>query len=105
LLISVAVTQVWRIYSETLRADYRGSGRFTAYPMLSLATIAICTAYAWWLHTPDTIVPNLRSGLACLWSPGAMVLVQAVGIISFLYAGRSEVTAGRVMIDLRQDRI
>ncbi|HYA20172.1 MAG TPA: prolipoprotein diacylglyceryl transferase family protein [Burkholderiales bacterium] len=105
LLISVAVTQAWRIYSETLRADYRGGGRFTAYQMLSLATMGICAGYAWWLHTPDTIVPSLRAGLAYLWSPGALVLVQVVGIISFLYAGRSEVTAGRVMIDLRQDRI
>jgi len=105
LLISIAVTQVWRIYSETLRADFRGSGSITAYQKLSVATIAICAAYAWWLHVSPTIIPDLRAGLACLWSPGALILVQAVGIFSFLYAGRSEVTAGRVTIDLRQDRI
>jgi prolipoprotein diacylglyceryltransferase len=105
LLLSIAVTQLWRIYSEMLRADYRGDGRITAYQKLSLATIAICAAYAWWLHAPATVTPSLRAGIAHLWSPGALVLIQAVGLFGFLYAGRSEVTAGRVMIDLRQDRI
>jgi hypothetical protein len=30
------VTQVWRFLSEFLRADYRGSGRISAYQVMAL---------------------------------------------------------------------
>src|SRR5215510_3249252 len=34
MLLPIAVTQTWRIFSETLRADYRGGGRISAYQVM-----------------------------------------------------------------------
>ena len=34
-ILTIAVTQLWRVFSETQRADYRGSGNTSAYQIMS----------------------------------------------------------------------
>ena len=38
-ILALASTQVWRVVSETLRADYRGAGTFSAYQVMGLISI------------------------------------------------------------------
>ena len=41
-ILTMVVTQIWRAYSETLRADYRGKGKISAYQIMAMLT----TVYA-----------------------------------------------------------
>src|SRR5918996_159111 len=41
---SMAVTQGWRIFSEALRADYRGDGKVTAYQIMGILAIVFAIA-------------------------------------------------------------
>ncbi|MBC7944423.1 MAG: prolipoprotein diacylglyceryl transferase, partial [Burkholderiales bacterium] len=49
--------------------------------------------------------PDLMAGFNLMWSPWPLLLLQAVGLASFVYSGRSEVTSARVTIDIHPDRI
>lgn len=99
-VVPVVVTQVWRFGSEFLRADYRGAGRITAYQAMALAgaAYAILIGLVWPgapLHAPDT-----ARGLALLWTPGAILFIEAVAAFVFLRMGLSTVTASRIAINL-----
>ena len=41
-LLATIFSQVWRCVSETLRADYRGGGRVTAYQVMAAFTVSLC---------------------------------------------------------------
>jgi prolipoprotein diacylglyceryltransferase len=94
--VPIVTTQLWRFVSEFLRADYRGGGRVSAYQWMALtaagaALVAVAT-------NPETVSlqPSWRAGLAQLWTPGAFLLMQGVGLAGFLRMGVSTVTAARV---------
>ncbi|MEX2300660.1 MAG: hypothetical protein WD733_06970 [Bryobacterales bacterium] len=91
-LLTTVVSQIWRAYSETLRADYRGEGKITAYQMMALAAVpaAGCIAYA--MPTRDTLAPNVAMGAAIFWNPLALVFLQAIWVAMFLLTGVSETT-------------
>ena len=105
LAVSMVSTQLWRVFSESLRADFRGFGAITAYQKMALASAAIALAYALGLTQPPVAAPDVIAGLNLLWSPWPLLLLQTVGIVSFVYSGRSEVTSARVTIDIHHDRI
>ena len=43
-ILTIAVTQGWRSLSETLRADYRGGGRISAYQIMGVLAIFLALA-------------------------------------------------------------
>ena len=99
-VLPVVATQVWRFVSEFLRADYRGEGRISAYQMMALtaATYAILIGILW-PRTPP-LAPDVTRGLALLWTPGAILFIEAVAAFVFFRMGVSTVTASRVAIYL-----
>jgi hypothetical protein len=105
LLLTIGVSQLWRALSETLRADWRGSGRVSAYQVLALLSVPYTLAVLLWL--PAGIVPaaDLLLGLEALWHPGMMLFLIALWATVFLYYGRSEVTGSRVSLYVCHDRI
>jgi hypothetical protein len=102
-LLAVISTQTWRFASETLRADYRGMGRISAYQIM--AVIAIL--YAFWLWAVVPADAGIRShvivGIRRLWDPASILILQATGVIVFLYTGRSRVTESSLTFHVRDD--
>jgi prolipoprotein diacylglyceryltransferase len=105
IILTMGVTQIWRVYSENLRADFRGGAHFSPYQLMALATLAIALIYAFVYRGSTTVVPDLTQGLATVWSPGALLALQVLGIVIFVYTGRSEVTQSRIDIHVCSDKI
>ena len=105
LLLTIIVTQSWRVFSETLRADYRGPGNFTAYQVMSLASIAYVFLVVYLMGTVAVPAANVATGLASLWDPTVILFLQCVGLVTFVYTGRSMVTAATISFHIVRDRI
>lgn len=105
LATSVTLTQSWRILSETLRADWRGHGKITAYQWMALSLIPVSAAIAMLADSPEATIPSVLNGLSTLWNPLVLLGLQALWVIVFLYTGRSVVTGSTVRFHLREDRI
>jgi prolipoprotein diacylglyceryltransferase len=104
-VLAIVATQVWRFLSEFLRADYRGASRISAYQWMALAGAAYTVLLGWlWPDVPER-TPDVARGLALLWTPGALLLIQAVAIFVFVRMGVSTVTTSLIAFDLRQDRV
>lgn len=102
--LSVTVTQMWRVLSEFLRADYRGQGRLSAYQWMGLLAIP----YAWLLPacfaaTPG-LSPDLQLGLLSLWSPGILIGLQLLWLFILFYTGRSAVTGATLTFHVNHER-
>ena len=107
-LVPLLVTQLWRVASEFLRADFRGeAGRLTAYQHMALATVPYALALVWWLNRSGAVAfqPDILSGLKALWHPGVLLSLQLLGAVIFLQTGRSMVTGSRISIFIHRDRI
>jgi hypothetical protein len=104
-LVAMIGTQGWRAYSETLRADYRGGGAISAYQIMALIAIVYSSAIAFLLPPSAGVAPDLKAGLVAVWTPGMMAALQGLGIIIFLYTGRSMVTGSEMRFFVHQDRI
>lgn len=103
-VLVIVATQVWRFVSEFLRADYRGSGRISAYQWMALAGAGYTVLFGLLSPAVPRIVPDVARGLALLWTPGAIVLIEAVAVFVFVRMGISTVTTSRLVFDLRRDR-
>ncbi len=98
LILTLVVTQGWRAFSEFLRADYRGSGRISAYQIMAVAAIIYLALIASCYSATDIKIPDLLSGLKFIWDPGIIILLVILWIAVFFYTGRSNVTDS--MIDI-----
>ena len=105
LFISIAVTQIWRILSEFLRADFRGGRKFTFYQYMCLGSLFIAAVLAWFLPVPPATSADLGAGLATLWNPAILLLLQVLWVIMFLFFGTSETTASEMNIHVVQEKI
>jgi hypothetical protein len=109
LILTFVVTQLWRVWSETLRADYRGEGKISLYQIMSALSILLVIGVAYVLPTESgsgpLAPPDLRAGLVSLWDPEVILFVQAVGGATFLFYGRSTVTGSNMSFHVLQQRI
>ena len=93
MLLPIVVTQTWRVVSETLRADYRGSGRISAYQLMAIAALVYSLGWAAVLEPATVTPPNVLTGLRALMSTPVLLFLEILWIAIFLYMGRSSVTA------------
>jgi hypothetical protein len=100
-----AATQLWRLYSETLRADYRGEGRISAYQWMAAAAALAGVAVLIWAPEPRVSSPNLAAGLSALASPAPILLLETLFALVFWKMGRSTQTGSRISFHVRADRI
>ncbi|HSM73717.1 MAG TPA: prolipoprotein diacylglyceryl transferase family protein, partial [Desulfobacterales bacterium] len=100
----VVVTQLWRFFSEFLRADYRGAGRISKYQTMSLVAAGAAVPFAL-LCPPSVAAVDILAGLRSLWRPGVLVFLQGLWLFAFFYTGRSQVTGARIHFHVLQDRI
>jgi hypothetical protein len=104
-LCATIITQGWRSLSETVRADYRGEGKVSAYQIMGvIGVVYAITAAAFLAHEPN-IVPDLNAGLKTLWSPALILFLQGIWVTIFYYTGRSTVTGATLNFYVHEDRI
>ena len=102
---STVFAQVWRIYSETLRADYRGDNKISAYQWMAATGSILACVIAWCGPASENITPNLSLGLAALDHPMMILLLQALWLTMLVYLGFSTQTATRVELFVLKERI
>jgi hypothetical protein len=103
-IVPVVATWGWRAISETLRADYRGASRISAYRVMALIAVSYL-AWVLCLVPSEGPLPNLATGLRQAASTLVVVVLQACWVLLFLYYGRSRVTASRVTFHVLQGQI
>jgi hypothetical protein len=105
LLVVLGTTQIWRAFSESLRADWRGEGRFSVYQILALLSVIYAAGVIYFLPAQDLPVAALMLGLETLWHPGLVLFLIGLWLATFLYYGRSLVTGSRLSLYVCHDRI
>jgi hypothetical protein len=104
-IVSSVAAQGWRFVSETLRADYRGEGKVSAYQIMGMIGIIYSLAVALWsqdLHGPPASVGD---GLKSLWNPALILILFTLWVTVFIYTGRSRVTGSNVVFHVFHARI
>ncbi|MFH1155940.1 MAG: prolipoprotein diacylglyceryl transferase [Pseudomonadota bacterium] len=97
LMITIAVTQVWRVISEFFRADFRGTWGFSAYQIMALISVFYMAAIVIAAPAKESMaLPDISMGLSSLWQPGSLLMVQGFWLMAFLYTGRSVVTGSSI---------
>jgi len=105
LLLTLGVTQLWRAFSETLRADWRGGGKVSAYQILALVALVYGALVLWLLPAAALPTASLLAGLDVLWHPGMVLFLLGLWLVTFLYYGRSLVIGSRLSLYVCHDRI
>jgi hypothetical protein len=105
LVLTMTATQLWRFFSEMLRADVRGPGRcFSAYQAMALVAITYLAGVAAFTQS-EAPQAEIAVGLRLLWDPSVLLFGQALWVAVFLTTGRSMVTGSTVSFFVHQDRI
>jgi prolipoprotein diacylglyceryltransferase len=106
LLLSMTVSQVWRLASEFFRADNRGAiqAGTTVYQKMAPVALACTALFAWCFQGAVTDV-NLSSGLSTLWHPAVLLTLQILWATMAVYTGRSRVTGSTVEFHVLQNQI
>jgi len=104
-LLTLMVTQGWRFLSEFLRADYRGGGNTSAYQKMGLISMGYGLIPAIFLANGPATTPNLAAGFGLLWTPGTILFLQGLFVLTSLYTGRSEVTGSTLDFYVDQSRV
>ena len=95
-ILTIAVTQGWRSLSETLRADYRGGGRISAYQTMGVLAIFLALALFSFLPAEGAITPDLPAGIEAAWHPAVVLFLQVLWGIVFVLFGKSMVTGAEI---------
>lgn len=103
--LTVLVTQGWRTASEFLRADWRGTGKISAYQVMSALAVLYAAGVALWFPAGAVDATNVHDGLAAAWTLPAVLFVQGLWAVVFVYLGRSFVTEASVRFHVCHDRI
>ncbi len=105
LLLSMMLTQLWRIFSETMRADFRGFRRISAYQKMGLVSVLYVVALCLLAESTMLVTPDIGRGLGILWDPAVILGLQALWLVFFCIFGRSTVTTSVVSFDLLKEHI
>jgi hypothetical protein len=104
-IVAITLTQGWRSLSETLRADYRGEDRISAYQIMGASGIFLALALIYLLPGDFAITPDLSAGMEAAWHPAVVLFLQGLWGIVFVLFGKSMVTGAEISFHLHHDRI
>ena len=99
------VSQVWRVFSEALRADDRGRDDITVYQIMALVGLFYCVGTALALGGGGGPAVPLESGLAVVAAPATIALIASIALAIFLHTGWSMVTVSQTSFNVRRDRV
>jgi hypothetical protein len=104
-VLCITVSQSWRILSETLRADFRGFSRISAYQKMGGLAVLYVLLLALFIPPSQLAAPVIGHGLRLLWQPGIIISLQVLWLIFFLVFGRSTVTTARLSFQLVREHL
>ena len=104
-LIPALVSWLWRAWSESLRADHRGTSHISAYQVMAIVSAVYLAVFLLLLPSGAAAVPNLAGALSQLFSAPVILLLQVVWVGLFLYYGRSRVTESTLSFRVVTERI
>lgn len=104
-VLAVGGSQLWRIYSETLRADDLGEGKISAYQWMAGMAVALSLGAGVWLRDAAPAAPDLAAGLAALASPASILFLEALFAVVFWRMGRSTQTGARISFHIHLERL
>jgi prolipoprotein diacylglyceryltransferase len=104
-LVSVWGSQLWRLYSETLRADYRGGGKISAYQWMAASTCLLATFSIGMLVGDPSLQPHFHLGWASVNRLEVFAALQGLAVSIVWFMGRSQVTGARISLRLFRDRL
>ena len=103
-IVTLVGSQLWRLYSETLRADYRGGNQqFSAYQVMALLACGYAIAVAMALPQFSGGLPRIEAGFAALWQPGVLISLQLIWLLMFVSNGTSTITTSEIRFGLAHD--
>jgi hypothetical protein len=104
-LTTLLVTQLWRLASEFLRADFRGQNRVSAYQWMSILAIGYTLFLSGRFEDSAKTSPDILAGLISLWNPALLIFLQGLWLALFFFTGRSMVTGSVISVKVIKDRI
>ncbi len=105
LVLTMALTQLWRIISETMRADFRGLGKISVYQKMGVVSVFYVALLCLFMKEAPVIVPDVAGGIDVLWNPAVIFGLQILWLVFFLFFGRSTVTTSKVSFVLLKENI
>jgi prolipoprotein diacylglyceryltransferase len=96
LIFTIALTQLWRILSETMRADFRGFGNITMYQKMGMISVLYILGTIFWVHAAPYSDPEIIDGIGVLWDPAIILGLQFLWLVFFVTFGRSTVTTSTI---------
>lgn len=99
------VTRVWRAFSETLRVDYRGGGSISSYQIMSVLGMLYILVFVPLSSGDSFPCAHIGVGLASIWDPAVILFLQGLGILIFVYTGRSMVTGSTLSFHVVKEQI
>lgn len=105
LIFTISLTQLWRIFSETLRADFRGFSKISAYQKMGLFSVLYIGVITPFLQNAGGPLPDIILGFHLAWQPGVIVLSQLLWLVFFVVFGRSTITSANISFRLSKNRI
>lgn len=105
LVVTVVLTQLWRILSETLRADFRGFGNVSAYQKMGLISVLYILGVLFFVQAAPSSDPEILDGLRGLWQPSIILGLQFLWLVFFITFGRSTVTTSTISFELIRKHI
>lgn len=97
-VLTLIMTQLWRAFSEFLRADYRGEGKISGYQIMASVACLYGLLIAYIFNDMPASTPDLTRGLATIWNPALLFFLSALWIAIFIYMGKSRVTTSVIEI-------
>lgn len=96
----------WRIFSEFFRNDYRGTGKVSAYQLMSGFSVVYAVAVSLLLRGGSPLFSvDLVRGALTLWSPGILIVLFTTWLGLVAFTGISTTTYSRVSFHLHRDKI
>ncbi len=104
-LLTMIITQVWRLLSEFVRADYRGEGKISAYQVMGAFSVVYVTVIAFIFPIAGTPSADIAQGLELLWNPGVILFFEILWLATFVFTGRSQVTGATMVFNVHTHKI
>jgi Prolipoprotein diacylglyceryl transferase len=105
IVVALGASQLWRAYSEQLRADFRGREGFTLYQAMAIIGALLSLVFARLYASAETNqIPTISAhqGWLAVIQVEVIVASQSLALWILLYMGRSSVTSSRLELFLHE---
>lgn len=105
LVLNLFVTQIWRVLSEFMRADYRGEGKISGYQIMASLSILYGVFVVYLFKGESAIMPDLTLGIKSLWNPILIIFMFILWVTTLIYTGKSKVTNSEIELLIIKENI